>query len=92
MRLFCMPYFSPPSHPPPLASEGQALQEESSYVLRLPETAACSAVTWKADPEGITPTRGRLYRLFTLLSLLCWQSPAEVTVSQPTHTANGTNG
>lgn len=32
------------------------------------------------------------YHLFTLFSLFCWQSPAEVTVSQPTRTANGTNG
>lgn len=32
------------------------------------------------------------YHLFTLFSLFCWQSPAEVTVSQPTLTANGTNG
>lgn len=36
----------------PLASESQALQEQSSYVLRLPATATCSTVTWplKANP------------------------------------------
>lgn len=36
----------------PLASESQALQEQSSYVLRLPGTAVCSTVTQplKANP------------------------------------------
>lgn len=30
----------------PLASESQALQEPSSYVLRLSGTAACPTLTW----------------------------------------------
>lgn len=48
----------------PLASESQALQEQSSYVLRLPGTAACSTVTWplKANYWGIPPTCGLVLR------------------------------
>lgn len=48
----------------PLASESQALQEQSSYVLRLPGTAACSTVTWslKANHWGTSPTCGLVLR------------------------------
>lgn len=48
----------------PLASESQALQEQSSYVLRLPGTTACSTVTCplKANCWAISPTCGLVLR------------------------------
>lgn len=51
----------------------------------------------RTHPNLLTSSQDRLlfvlhYHLFTLFSVFCRQSPAEVTVSQPTLTANGTNG
>lgn len=84
----------------PLASKSQA--EQGSYVPRLPGTTLYSNMPTEGKllrdlSNPWTSSMGRLlfvlhYHLFTLFSLFCWQSPAEVTVSQPTHTANGTNG